>query len=79
MTKLLLSTMEKLTPQELAEVESFAAYLVSRRKLKDVTVLTDDISTKELTALVESGGSFDWLSSPEEDLYSSSDGVPVRW
>ena len=70
--------LEKLTPAEQAEVETFAAYLLARRNLRKLQVLTDDISIKELMQLVADSGSFDWLDAPEEDVYSPEDGRPVK-
>ncbi len=68
----------KMTPQEQAEVVSFAAFVMARRKLKPQR-LTDDISTQELMSLVTAGGSFDWLDNAEEDVYSINDGEAVEW
>ena len=65
-----------MTPQEQAEVVSFATFVIARRKLKPQW-LTDDISTQELMSLVTAGGSFDWLDNPEEDVYSINDGEAV--
>ena len=39
----------------------------------------DDIFTYELMQLVTESGSFDWLSSDEEDIYSIDDGDEVQW
>jgi hypothetical protein len=66
-------------PEEQAEVETFAAYLLLRRKLREKQLLTDDISTEELTRLVEGGGSFNWLDAEAENVYSRKDGEAVRW
>jgi hypothetical protein len=71
--------LEKLTPAEQAEVATFAAYLLSRRSLGKKGVLSDEISTGELTQLVLDSGGFDWLDAPEEDVYSPEDGSPVQW
>ncbi|MFQ5605618.1 MAG: hypothetical protein ACE5HS_20290 [bacterium] len=79
MTKKFIKLLDKMTPQEQAEVEAFAAFVVTRRKLKKLQVLTDDIPTKELMQLVEDSGSFDWLDSESEDLYSLEDGEAVKW
>ncbi len=62
--------LKSLTPAEQAEVETFAAFLLARRKLKKVQVLTDDVSTEELLRLVTDAGGFEWLDAPEEDVYS---------
>ncbi len=34
----------------------------------------EDLSTRELARLAQEGHSFDFLSDPEEDIYSLSDG-----
>jgi hypothetical protein len=71
--------LEKMTVEERAEVETFAAYLLVRRKLKDSQLLTDDVSLEELMRLVERGRSFDWLDAEAENVYSIKDGDPVKW
>ena len=71
--------LEKLTPEEQAEVETFTMFVIARRNLRKLKILTDDISTEELTQLVMDSGSFDWLDAPEEDIYSIEDGKPVQW
>ena len=71
--------LENLTPAEQAEVETFAAFLLSRRKLKNVKVLTDDASTEEILQLVTDARGFEWLDVPEEDVYSAADGDAVQW
>ena len=71
--------LEEMTPQEQAEVEAFAAFLIVRRQLQQPQLLTDDISVQELTALVAASGSFDWLKVEEEDIYSLADGEAVQW
>jgi hypothetical protein len=71
--------LEKLTPEEQAEVGTFAMFLLARRSLHKLRVTTDDISTTELMQLVTDSGGFDWLDAPEEDVYSIKDGKAVRW
>lgn len=71
--------LEKLTPEEQAEVETFTMFVIARRNLRKLKILTDDISTEELTQLVMDSGSFDWLDAPEEDIYSIEDCKPVQW
>jgi len=71
--------LEGLTPAEQTEVETFAAFLLARRRLKKHKVSTDDVSTEELMQLVMDAGGFDWLDAPEEDVYSAADGNPVQW
>ena len=70
---------EKLTPQEQAEVESFAAFLLARRKYRKEMLQGDDISVHELMTLVFSGGSFDWLNVNEENIYTIRDGDEAKW
>lgn len=69
--------LEKMTPDEREEVEAFAAFLIARRNLRKLHILTDDISIQELMELVTESGSFDWLDAEEEDIYSLEDGISV--
>ena len=71
--------LSSLFPAEQAEVETFATFLLARRKLKTVQVLTDDVSTEELLQLVTDAGGFEWLDALGEDVYSAADGDPVQW
>lgn len=71
--------LEEMTPQERAEVETFAAFVIVRRQLQQPQLLIDDISIQELTELVAASGSFDWLNAEEEDIYSTTDGEAVQW
>ena len=48
MNQNLAQLLEKLTPEEKAELETFAAFLVARRG-KKLLFLSDDVSTDELT------------------------------
>lgn len=70
---------KNMTPQERAEVETFAAFVIARRKLQKLQIITDDIPTQELVQLVMESGSFNWLSAEEEDVYSIEDGEAVQW
>ncbi len=70
--------LKELTPQEQAQVKTFAAFILARRKLQQPQLLTNDLSVQELTELVASAGSFEWLEE-EEDVYSSDDGEAVQW
>ena len=79
MTKKLAELFEQMTAEEQAEIETFALFLITRRKLHRQKLLTDDISIQELMHLVESAGSFDWLASEAEDVYSLKDGDTVKW
>lgn len=79
MTKKLAELFDQMTAEEQAEIETFALFLISRRKLQRQKLLTDDISIRELMQLVESAGGFDWLASEEEDVYSLKDGEAVKW
>lgn len=71
--------LEKLTPAEQAEVETFTLFMLARRRLRKRQLLTDDISPSELTQLVMASGAFDWLDAPEEDVYSITDGEAVQF
>ena len=75
----LANLLNSLTPAEQAEVETFAAFLLARRKLKNVQVSTDDVSTEKLLQLVADSGGFAWLDAPEEDVYSAADGDALQW
>lgn len=79
MSSKLTQLLEEMTPQERAEVEAFAAFLIVRRHIQQPQLLTDDISVQELTELIAAAGSFDWLSAKEEDIYSIEDGEDVQW
>ena len=79
MTDRLLKLCEKMTPQEQQEVESFVIFVLARRKLRKRQLLTDDISTDELMQLVENAGSFNWMNSEFEDVYTIRDGDEVQW
>ena len=78
-SKKLSQLLENMTPKEHAEVETFVAFVIARRKMQHLPVLTDDIPTQELMQLVTESGSFDWLDSKEEDVYSIEDGEGVKW
>jgi len=78
-SKKLSQLLENMTPKERAEVETFAAFMITRRKLQHLSVLTDDIPTQELMQLVMESGSFDWLDAKEEDAYSIEDGEGAKW
>ena len=78
MSAKLLQLLELMTPQERAEVEAFAAFVMVRRHIQQPQLLSDDISVQELTELVAAAGSVDWLSAEEEDLYSLEAGESVQ-
>jgi predicted DNA-binding antitoxin AbrB/MazE fold protein len=42
-----------------------------------VTILTDELSARQLAELAARSPSFQFLAAPEEDLYSPDDGQPV--
>lgn len=79
MSPRLMQLLDEMIPQEQAEVEAFAAFVIVRRHLQQPHLLTNDISVQELTELVAASGSFDWLSAEEEDIYSIEDGKAVQW
>jgi hypothetical protein len=79
MSPRLTQLLAEMTPKEQTEVETFAAFLIVRRQLQQPQLLTEDISVQELTELVATSGSFDWLNAEEEDIYSPADGEPVQW
>ena len=71
--------LQSLTIDEQAEVETFAMFILARRKLHKLQIATEDISAEELMQLVADSGSFDWLDAPEEDVYSVEDGQTIQW
>jgi len=79
MSPRLTQLVEEMTPQEQAEVEAFAAFVIVRRRLRQPQFLTDDIAAQEMTELVAGAGSFDWLAAEEEDIYSFEDGEAIQW
>ncbi len=79
MNKNIFQLLDKATPEELDEIETFINYLIVRRRLKKHDILNDDVSIDELTKLIEDSGSFNWLNKDPEDIYSINDGVPVQW
>lgn len=79
MTKKLNEIIDRMTPGEQTEVETFALFLLARRKLRKYKLQSDDISIQELVRLVEASGSFDWLAAGEENAYSITDGESVEW
>jgi len=79
MTNKLKELFEQMSPQEKKEIETFAIFLLTRRKLRKRNILSDDIFIEELTQLIEESGSFEWLNSKDEDVYSVRDGEAVEW
>ena len=79
MSSKLMQLLELMTPQERAEVEAFAAFVMVRRHIQQPLLLSNDISVQELTELVAAAGSFDWLNAEEEEIYSVEDGESVQW
>ena len=78
-SKRLSQLLKNMTPQERAELETFAAFVITRRQLRNLSVLTDDVPTQELMQLVTESGSFDWLDAKEEDVYSIATVIAVKW
>jgi len=78
MTGNVIGLLERMTPEEQAEVETFAAFVLVRRKSKKQKILVNDIPTQELMFLVENASGFDWLNAAEEDVYSIEDGEAVE-
>ena len=79
MSPRLTQLVEKMTPQEQAEVEAFATFVIVRRHLRQPQFLSDDISVQGMTELMAAAGSFNWLTAKEEDIYSIEDGEAVQW
>lgn len=78
-SKRLVQSLDNMTPPKRAEVKTFAAFVVARRSLRNRSVLTDKISTKELMQLITDSGSFGWLNASCEDVYASEGGEAVKW
>ena len=57
----LIQLLQRLTPEEEAEVETLAAAIVARRDSENPQLQSDDISPEELAQLVVDSGGFDWL------------------
>jgi len=70
---------DMMTPGEQAELEAFAVFVLARRKLRKQRLLKDDISITDLMQIIEQAGSFDWLASDEENVYSIEEGDAVEW
>ena len=64
----LLASLEK---KALSDVVEECLEFSLRKKLSDLPI-------EALEKLAASGGSFDFLKNPREDLYSSEDGEPIR-
>ncbi len=79
MTAKVIDLLEKMTPAEQSEVASFAVFVIARRKLQKTQILTNDIPADDLLKLAESSGSFDWLASEKEDVYTLNDGEEAGW
>ncbi|MCK4736153.1 MAG: hypothetical protein KAT65_27110 [Methanophagales archaeon] len=58
--KKLSQLLENMTLKVRAEVETFVAFMITRRKLQHLSVLTDDIPSQELMQIVMESGSFNW-------------------
>ena len=63
-----LASLEKVKLTEL--VESFLEKGLERKKT--------DLPSKALQQLAQIGGSFDFLESDDEDIYSLKDGTPIK-
>ena len=79
MPERLAQLLAEMTPQEQAEVETFAAFTIVRRKLQKSQFVSDDISSQEMMQLVAEAGGFDGLHADDEDVYSIADGDEVQW
>ena len=71
--------LEQLTAEEQAEAQTFAMFLLARRRLEKAQALSNEIPIGELMQLVTDSGGFDWLEATGEDVYSIEDGKAVRW
>lgn len=60
----------------LREVDDFVDFLLARYS-PDSHPATDEYPGTLLARLSASGGSFDWLNDPAEDVYSDDDGEAV--
>lgn len=78
MSQTLEQLLRQMSAEKRKEVTFFATFVIARRNLQKLRVLTDDISIQELMKLAAESGSFDWLDLPDEDIYSLEDGVEVE-
>jgi hypothetical protein len=79
MSDLLSKQISYLDNSEIIQLEHFAEFLLFKRTNNISQSEIDDIPTSELTGLISKSDVFDWLDSPDEDIYSSDDGVPAKW
>ena len=79
MNKRLASLINKISLDEQKEVEIFVNYLLLKRNIEKHHISLDDITTGELTELIDNSNSFVWLSNTSEDIYTYNDGEQVQW
>jgi hypothetical protein len=79
MQTLLSERINYLSESEITELEKYTEFLLFRRSFKNNKSIYDDIPTKEITKLISLSEGFNWLDTPEEDVYSQNDGVPPQW
>ncbi|KPA16595.1 hypothetical protein MHK_003184 [Candidatus Magnetomorum sp. HK-1] len=79
MTKTLRHLINKMTLQEKKEVETFAAFIITRRKLEKNYLVADDVPINELIEVISGSGGFHWLKADDEDIYSIDDGEEIEW
>jgi hypothetical protein len=60
----------------LREVDDFVDFLLARY-VPEVRPTDEEYPAALLTRLSASGGSFDWLNDPAEDIYSDADGEAI--
>ena len=80
MNQRLSQLLDKVSHEELNEIEDFISFLIVKRNLKKKDkILDNDIDINEMVQLISKSGGFDWLKKSEENIYSESDGVPAQW
>lgn len=73
MSEKLLQLLVKMTPEERAEVEAYALFVLVRRKLNQQDEDTDAISLEELMDLADSTESFSFLKGLDEKMKNNEE------
>ena len=77
MQSLLIAEKIQILPESLLrEVEDFVDFLLARYTTTKQSV-DSDLSPALMTRLAATGGAFEWLNDPSEDIYSDEDGEIV--
>lgn len=79
MTQTLAERIQHLSNNEITELEEFAEFLIFKRTQTIKESIAEDIPTSGITKLISDSEAFNWLNNTDENVYSHSDGVPVKW